>query len=804
MTQESATSHFVDGSLVPRRLLPLLDPLEKARVAVITSPPGFHKSELVRVWLEADAPHRLDESVHIIVFRGEGLAAERRARLREVIQDKSGLGRPAYYVIDNHESLGDPDFAHEMLDLVEHHPHMRVIFCGRTRPRAPLSSLSVRGQLIDIDVNHLRLGRDEVTELVNRHGPVDDAIVDLLMEEYQGWPIAIELIANQHLTWDSVPQLADVIGGFLDEEVLQDLSADERRFLTDVATLPELTPASASHLSEAPDAIARLTKLAAQGVPMRWGAANHVTLYPALRHHLMRQVEEEDPERAAVANRRAAFWLHQQGSVIEAVRHASAALDRQLVADLLCQEVVLRLGDDAADLEELLEELAPAVDTFTITLLRMAVLAVRHPTSIPVSSLASLRTQLPEDASPGLRARFYATCLTVLRQRGYRDSHGLLEEIVAFEAARQPGDLSPSDEALLLVEHGYWLGVHDRLHEAIAALDVATTSARLAGMHWVAEFAASQRAWFQTFTGGAGRIRRAADEALLSAERRGRVDRRLVGLARLALGGVALDLGDVAEAERQSQLYRQLEGETLYSTSIFASAFEAALRDAQGQTPIAVMQLQQEVSDLDLLPPMQALTIAGAMFSYSLAQGNPHEASEWLQRIRALPLVDSATIVWVYEARLLMATGELQRAFSQLSRRLADGGGVLRRHPKHAVHLQMLHGIAASSLGRNAEALSSFQRAGVLAERLGLDSPTARHTRLASVLHQDHVELTRAERKVVAALATGASLAEIAEELFISRNTLKTHLRRVYRKLGVSGRSAAVERVKVLGMPLDA
>jgi LuxR family transcriptional regulator, maltose regulon positive regulatory protein len=53
-------------------------------------------------------------------------------------------------------------------------------------------------------------------------------------------------------------------------------------------------------------------------------------------------------------------------------------------------------------------------------------------------------------------------------------------------------------------------------------------------------------------------------------------------------------------------------------------------------------------------------------------------------------------------------------------------------------------------------------------------------------------ELSDAERRILRLLATDLSLPEIGRELYLSANTVKTHTRSIYRKLGVSSRAEAV------------
>lgn len=64
----------------------------------------------------------------------------------------------------------------------------------------------------------------------------------------------------------------------------------------------------------------------------------------------------------------------------------------------------------------------------------------------------------------------------------------------------------------------------------------------------------------------------------------------------------------------------------------------------------------------------------------------------------------------------------------------------------------------------------------------------------------DRLGLSDAELRVLAELPTHRSLQEIGDVLYVSRNTIKTHAVSIYRKLGVSGRSAAVERARSFGV----
>lgn len=72
--------------------------------------------------------------------------------------------------------------------------------------------------------------------------------------------------------------------------------------------------------------------------------------------------------------------------------------------------------------------------------------------------------------------------------------------------------------------------------------------------------------------------------------------------------------------------------------------------------------------------------------------------------------------------------------------------------------------------------------------------------RLMTSIRAPRVDLTPRENDVLAALSRGLSNKDIGRELFLSPTTVKTHLARLYGKLGVSSRTAALAKAREIGL----
>ncbi len=146
-----------------------------------------------------------------------------------------------------------------------------------------------------------------------------------------------------------------------------------------------------------------------------------------------------------------------------------------------------------------------------------------------------------------------------------------------------------------------------------------------------------------------------------------------------------------------------------------------------------------------------------------------------------------------------------------------------------SVEAAVLCALAARDLRRDSVALDRMAEAIALAEPVGLRAPfVAAGPRIAGLLDRyqqvvgDHpaftrglagaraagipdlliapVTLTERELAVLRYLPTMYKTSEIAADLHVSTNTVKTHQQAIYRKFGVTSRRAAVTRARELGL----
>jgi LuxR family maltose regulon positive regulatory protein len=176
------------------------------------------------------------------------------------------------------------------------------------------------------------------------------------MERTEGWPAALYLaalaLADEPGAVEDFTGADRLVSDFLREEVLAELTDDQRAFLRRSSPLAHATGPLCDAVLDVQGSGETLRELAATGLPIEpldredTAFRYHPLLAAMLRAELLRV----EPERAPVLHRRAADWHEREGDAEQALRHAVAGRDAQRAARLLWALVprYLQTGDGAA------------------------------------------------------------------------------------------------------------------------------------------------------------------------------------------------------------------------------------------------------------------------------------------------------------------------------------------------------------------------------------------------------------------------------------------------------------------------
>jgi len=263
---------------------------------------------------------------------------------------------------------------------------------------------------------------------------------------------------------------------------------------------------------------------------------------------------------------------------------------------------------------------------------------------------------------------------------------------------------------------------------------------------------------------------------------------------RLAQGNAETAL---AAIEQAVQITR---GNDIARLAVQTSAYQARIWLTQGRLDLATRWARdyRESDEPEYLREFEGLTLARVL----LAQGEPATAQSLLDTI--LPPAEAAGRMGaVIEALTLhalarQAVGDGDGALEALVRALemAEPEGYVRvfvdaGQPMAALLQDALaRGLAADYAKK---LLGAFQPSGPRQAHPDFTHPTIQQTALIE-------PLTDREIEVLLCLAEGLSNAEIAQRLFISLPTVKSHTRNIYGKLGVHNRKEAVARARALGI----
>ena len=772
------------------------------------------------------------------------------AVVERLLEDLGTLEDRIWLVIDDVHELGPAEALAQLeLLVMRAPPELRFVLATRHDVRLGLHRLRLEGELTEIRAADLRFTADEAQALFAAAGvELPDSALALLLARTEGWAAGLRLAALSLRGHPDPERFAAEFSGtertvaeYLLAEVLERQSEPVRRLLLrtsicervngELADLLTGTPGGERILQDLEEAGAFVVSVDARRSWFRY----HQMFADLLQLELRRSAPEELP----ALHDAAAGWFARHGFPVEAVRHAQAAGNWGLAARLLSDHwVALDLNGQAATAHVLLTRFPAAAVAADAELT-----ALRAASELTRGSLAEAERQLAlavrrsGSVAVDRRGRFQVMLIVVrlylARQRG--DLPAVTEEADRMLAAVDDPDASQlilGDDLCALALVGLGIAevytfraddAHRHLEQGIAlARRIGRPYLELADLAHGSELAASQ-----TVTLAEQRSR----EAIEFARQHGWGEEPIAGVAYVVLGGALVVQGRLEEAEPWlARAGRALRAELEPAAGLVFHHARGMLELARGRdadamaaftaaeklggllvtahprtTPMRAHLLHTLVRLGETRHAEQALAgldehadhgeMRNALAALRLAQGHPQAAAAALT-----PVIDGSIPgvhpIWLVSALLQEAIardalGDPDAAGHALERALdaAEPDRVLfpfliypapellerqaRHRTKHAALIgQVLDQLAGASKPA---------------------SPTAEPARLPE-------PLSVSETRVLRYLPTNLPVPEIADQLTLSVNTIRTHIRHLYEKLGAHSRTEAVERARALGL----
>ena len=825
------------------RLLKLLDGDIARRLTAVTGPPGAGKTTILSQWLHGriggpvawvslddgdNEPSRCWLHLDAAITKAGVPALPDASRrppagsvkgIRRLLDRVQAAGGELILVLDNVHLISERRVADGLAYFVKNQPvGCQTVMASRSDPPFMLSHLRASGSLLELRERDLRFSLEEISELLSlARVSLSDDDLRRLEEKTEGWAAGLQLAIlsvrggqNAHEFVERFAGTATVVADFLVGEVLDHLSPDAREFLLCTSILDEPSASLCDFLLGRDDSAAVLKSL--EGANMLLVAVDdeqeRYRYHHLFRDLLRAEIHWRHPDRERSLHLRAADWFEAEGDI-------SSAIDQALAGGRPDRAIAFVGEHDAYDQDPGLVRgwLSKIPDSAAgESASNMVVLAQASRAAGLVEEagvwLRSAERHLPaESEDTGLLAQLLALVAWWHAWRGQPE--------VALGAAARARALPPPDAVRafdrldrLDVRMNCFLERFEDARQAERRLERADPDVEVVA----GNLAVSSRRAF-----GEGSLSEAeslAESALSRAAEVGLADRPTVLDARLTLAELKLERNLLDHAADELENVAHLARDARWMGPLFLAELGLARVDAsRGHGREAIEKLNALVR------------LAGEhdLSKAFVRQAMRTEAEVWLRLgERRRPETLSADLPYQPENRVVMARAELAKGRRDAARLLvADDTGwtprtrlarslihvrcltdaeSAREHARQALHFAMQEGYFRTVLEHGEDTLVLLSELDLPEAQLQFVEALLAVSRAQPMHDEGAHELSEREAVVLQCLPTHLSNQEIAAQLYVSPNTLKTHLRNIYRKLGVSSRREAVARAGALGL----
>ena len=826
------------------------------RLRLICAPAGFGKSVLMNecarlvpvgtrlVWLDlggracspAELYERLCVSLGVVPFPG----SEIQSHLVTLLMAQE---QPLWIMLDDYPRESTPELDACLDMLLELSPDsLGWWVSSRRQPVWKLPRLLLQGDLFELEADALALTADELQQLLAVHGlklPQDS--FQQLLAGSEGWLAGVCLMllnADEQALRERLVAGTQLLRDYVQREVLEGQSEEVRHALFALARMPRFSASLCDHVLDGTGSeILEVLKTCQLFVRQIDNCGEWFRLWRPLALMLQRMPESVPPTQTHL---RACQWFANQGEMREAVEHALWAGQPEVAANYLQRygQEQLLIGDNVSHFLKWRSELPQDLFASTTRLIvlhswALVICARLDEVDECLADLAKFFPQPDARRQAQLLAQWQALRGFVARLRGEPQArnhclqalevlsdHAWAQRVLCYQVLSQQamaeGELEQAQqynaegmklarlkgsvlyEAMLSVDRVQLLEITGEFERAVGVLEESLLVLRDNVRH-------SPIIGRLKLLQGHLLAYQGLDEAAREAYQQGRIETETcgdsyvffsyVGLAELAARNQAFPAAYhwLREAERLTQWRHVPEARFRGILSLITALtwlHQGKLKKARA----ALVEVLEQYAGRDYLPPSGFYELLPRVHRYlavlDLLAGRPVQAVTALQaqieenlRTQRLGLACECrfTLAEALQqcSRQPEAEQELRKALveaarQQLTKPLLE---FQQRQPQWLA--KILPASRGESLG---ERLRRFDQES--------DDPLS---------ISEEVALSNRELTVLQLIAQGCSNQEIAEQLFISLHTVKTHARRINTKLGVARRTQAVARAKALG-----
>ncbi|MFN2233636.1 MAG: LuxR C-terminal-related transcriptional regulator, partial [Anaerolineales bacterium] len=789
------------------------------------------------------------ESLQSILDAPQRPAAE--MLLGALINEISGQEPHERYilVLDDYHQIENPAIHQALSFLIEHQPpQLHLVITSREDPPLSLSLLRGRGQISEIRLADLRFTVEEAAKLLNETMGLNlnAAQIEALEARTEGWVSGLQLAALSMQGRADVEHFVRSFTGsnryildYLIEEVFQQQPDEIKTFLLKTSILDQMTaslcdailttgahPPPAVHSQGILEQLDRANLFIIPLDESRQWFRYHQLFADLLRHHL--RLKEAD---LSELHCKAGDWLAGHGFAGMAIEHFLTAQAWEEATHLISQESsgLLRRGENATLMrwvDLLPEENIQTNPALCLNCAWALALSGQEDQADSFLQIAENSENIPQE----LVGNLLTAKLHIARARhDHQRTIELSEQALSFI----PEDRHEVRGVLNLnLGLAYWQT--GQIKQAQQTLKEARFQSKKSKNHHAELLACGL---LGTIQAAQGNLHAAAD-ILRNALEWG-ASYPASALAQMELGMLQVEWNQL---DRAGQTLKQAItlAERTGNIEIQGNAYRnwAVLMLAVGEIPESLAALEKAVQIAgDSAPPLTRGRNAAATVKVLLAQGDLDQARRAAQDM--YPAAASSFYPWLHlaAARIALAGGDKASAAIHLKTQYQKAAGANWRYGQ--IEIRLMQALAAATteeavtlLGDalimaqsegftrvfldKGEALvpilnlaASQEIASDLARRLltafGAEPALEPDRKQKSIPGQDDLvePLSERELSVLGLLSEGKTNQEIAREMYLSINTVKSHLKNIYGKLDANNRREAVSQARVRNLLPD-